>query len=152
MTYWRMQLHPADPENAVKHSVESLAAEYVGLDFAAEVGDLTTTDDHLLIPSSQRDYRAFAHEMQEHDHVLIICHHFPFVLVRVAGPYNYIRAAAPELGVWFRHFRKIDIRYYADYVTNAHQWARIIMTDTIAPLRDENTASYRLITEWLAAA
>ena len=33
MTYWRMQLHPADPDQAVKHCVESLASGYIGLDF-----------------------------------------------------------------------------------------------------------------------
>ena len=34
MTYWRMQVHPASPGDAVAHTIESLAAGYIGLDFA----------------------------------------------------------------------------------------------------------------------
>ena len=140
-----MQLHPSEPGSAVKHSVESLAAGYIGLDFSTEVGDLMTTDRDSL-PDNQRDYWVFAHEMQENDHVLVMAHHFPFALVRVDGPYNYIRSPAPEIGVWFRHFRKADdVWYYADYVTNAHQWQTIVMTDTIAPLG--NPATIYLTTE-----
>jgi len=33
MTYWRMQLHPNEPGEALKHSVESLVAGFIGLDF-----------------------------------------------------------------------------------------------------------------------
>jgi len=89
--------------------------------------------------------------MQEGDFVLIVAHHFPFALARISGPYNYIRETAPEIGVWFRHFRKVDdIRYYADFKTNAHAWDRTTMTDTISPLRDPNSISYRLIEEWRA--
>ena len=48
MTYWRMQLHPDDARGALRHSLESLAHEYIGLDFASDVGDLTTvTRDQL---------------------------------------------------------------------------------------------------------
>ena len=149
MTYWRMQLHPADPEEAVKHCVESLAAGYIGLDFREDVGDLMSTNQSAL-PENQRDYWAFAHEMAAGDTVLIIAHHFPFALVTIHGEYNFIRSTAPELGVWFRHFRKIrDVRYYADLVTNAQMWERITMIDTISPLRDPTSLSYRLIEEWL---
>src|SRR5260221_8061631 len=102
MTYWRMQVHPAMPEDAVKHTIESLVAGYIGLDFASEVGDLVQTEQRLL-PPNQRDYWAFAHEMREGDLVLIIAHHFPVALLKVAGPYNYIRTIAPEIGVWLRH-------------------------------------------------
>ena len=46
--------------------------------------------------------------MEVGDWVLLFTHHFPFALVRIAGPYNYIRSTAPEIGAWFRHFRKVD--------------------------------------------
>lgn len=152
MTYWRMQLHPDEPGEAVKHSVESLAAGYIGLDFAAEVGDLRETTKSTL-PENQRDYWAFAHEMHVGDRVLIIAHHFPFALGTVAGDYNYIRSCAPEIGVWFRHFRHVrDVRYYGDFVTNAHAWESITMTDTISPLRDPSSRSYRLIEDWSRSA
>jgi hypothetical protein len=148
--YWRMQLHPNDAEEAVKHSVESLAAGYIGLDFSAEVGDLhTTTKDQL--PNHQKDYWAFAHEMAVDDEVLIVVHHFPFALATVDGDYNYIRVPAPEIGVWFRHFRHVkEVRYYGDFKTNAHHWERTTMTDTISPLREPTSISYRLIEEWLS--
>jgi len=55
MTYWRMQLHPASSGDAIKHTIESLAASYIGLDFAAEVGDLTEAAQSAL-PANQRDY------------------------------------------------------------------------------------------------
>jgi hypothetical protein len=143
-----MQLHPSEPGEALRHAVESLAAGYIGLDFGVEVGDLTQTTQAAL-PENQRDYWAFAHEMTIGDRVLIIVHHFPFALVRVAGDYNYIRSTAPEIGVWFRHFRRVDeIRYYGDFRTNARQWEQIIMTDTISPLRDPGSRSYQLVEEW----
>lgn len=41
------------------------------------------------------------------DVVLIMAHNFPFALVTVSGDYNYIRTPDPEIGVWFRHFRRI---------------------------------------------
>ena len=80
MTHWRMQLHPAEPGEAVRHCVDSLAAKYIGLDFTSEVGDLRTLNPGAL-PERQRDYWAFAHEMEEGEKVLIITHHFPFALV-----------------------------------------------------------------------
>ena len=136
MTYWRMQLHPNDPERAIKHTVESLAAGFIGLDFDGDVGDLVETEQRSL-PEKQQDYWAFAHEMKTDDRVLVIVHHFPFALVRVKGGYNYIREPVPEIGVWFRHFRSIDDpRYFADFRTNARVWDQIKMTDTISPLRD----------------
>jgi hypothetical protein len=148
MTYWRMQLHPSSPGDAVAHTINSLAAGYVGLDFAGEVGDLLTIEKSSL-PQNQKDYWAFAHEMRQDDLVLVIAHHFPFALARVAGPYNYIRSVAPENGVWFRHFRAVkDIWYYADFKTNALAWEKTKMTDTISPLRDQQSISYRLIEEW----
>lgn len=152
MTYWRMQMHPSESDGAIKHTVESLSAGYVGLDFAADVPDLLTVPQSVL-PESQRNYWAFAHEMKIDDRILIFAHHFPFALVRVSGEYNYIRAAVPELGVWFRHFRTVDdIQYYGDFKTNARSWEPIIMTATITPLRDMQSESYKLIERWLSCA
>lgn len=149
MTYWRMQLHPHDPGGAIGHSVASLAASYIGLDFSEDVNDLMTVAQSAL-PERQRDYWAFAHEMAVGDKVLIIAHHYPFALVTVDGEYNFIRKTVPDLGVWFRHFRRVrDVSYYADFVTDALSWERITMTDTISPLRDSNSKSYQLITRWM---
>ena len=80
-------------------------------------------------------------------------HNFPFALVTVDGEYNYILNVSPELGVWFRHFRKVKaVMYYSDYVTNAHKWKSIPMPETITPLRDPKGDTYQLIEEWLQAA
>jgi hypothetical protein len=149
MAYWRMQLHPSEPGFAVGHTVESLVAGYVGLDFTADIGDLLTVPQSAL-PENQKDYWAFAHQMVVGDCILVIAHHFPFALATVDGPYNFIREPVPELGVWFRHFRRVrDVRYYADFVTNARSWEPITMTDTISPLRDQDSKSYQLIEDWL---
>lgn len=149
MAYWRMQLHPNDSETAIEYTVKSLTAGYIGLDFETDVSDLLTVEQSDL-PQNQRVYWAFAHEMQEGDWVLIFAHNFPFALVRVKGSYNCIRSIAPEIGVWFRHFREVDeIRYYGDLVTNAHDWEAIPMPATINALRDRGAASYQLIEKWL---
>jgi hypothetical protein len=145
-----MQLHPSESEGAVKHTVESLVAGYIGLDFAGDVRDLLTVPQDAL-PANQRHYWAFAHEMDVGDRVLLFAHHYPFALVRVAGAYNYIRATAPEIGVWFRHFRPVDeLRYYGDFVTNAREWESMVMTATITPLREAGSASFKLIRRWLS--
>jgi hypothetical protein len=152
MAYWRMQLHPNESEGAIRHTVESLSAGYIGLDFSTDVGDLLTIPQDAL-PENQRHYWEFAHEMEIGDRVLLFAHHFPFALARVAGAYNYIRAPAPEIGVWFRHFRRVDeVRYYGDSVTNAQNWEPITMTATITPLREPATASFQLIERWLHGA
>ena len=91
--------------------------------------------------------------MTEGDRVLVVVHHLPFALATVDGEYNYIRNRAPEIGVWFRHFRRVrEVRYFGDYKTNAHEWPRTTMTDTICPLRRDDSISYQLIEEWLQAA
>lgn len=150
MNYWRMQLHPDDSENAVGHTMRCLGLEYIGLDFAQPLGDLTYVQPGR-IPQSQRDYWDFAHVMEEGDYVLIVAHHYPCALVKVTGPYNYIRDPSRELGVWFRHFRRVEtIGYYADLVTNPSQWEQTTMVDTISVLRDKSSLSYRLITSWLS--
>jgi hypothetical protein len=152
MTYWRMQLHPAQSEGAIRHTAKCLSAGYIGLDFSDDVPDLLTVPQNAL-PDNQRNYWTFAHEMNIDDRVLLFAHHFPYAMVRVAGPYNYIRETAPEIGVWFRHFRRVDdIYYYGDYETNARNWEAITMTATITPLRDQDSASFKLITRWLRAA
>jgi hypothetical protein len=105
------------------------------------------------LPENQRYYWSFAHEMEIGDRVLLFAHHFPFALARVSGPYNYIRSIAPEIDVWFRHFRTIDdVRYYGDFVTNVQTWEPIPMTATITPLRDSAKQSYQLIRRWLGDA
>jgi len=147
MNYWRMQLHPNEAESAAYYTSQSIAAGFIGLDFATEVGDLLA-EEHQNILDTQKDYLAFAKEMQPGDKVLIILHHFPFAVVTVDGDYNYIRRTEPELGVWFRHFRRVrDVIYFADYITNAKSWEQYTMTDAIAVLRDPNSKSYRLIEE-----
>jgi hypothetical protein len=149
VTYWRMQLHPSESGGAVRHTVESLASGYIGLDFSEDVPDLLTIAQEAL-PANQRHYWAFAHEMDVDDRVLLFAHHYPLALVRIAGPYNYIRSRAQEIGVWFRHFRSVDdIRYYGDLVTNAREWEYLVMTATITPLRDSTSSSFQLIRRWL---
>ncbi len=147
MNYWRMQLHPDEAENAMYYASQSIAAGFIGLDFATEVGDLLA-EEHQNILTSQKDYLAFAKEMQHGDKVLIIVHHFPFAVVTVCGDYNYIRITEAELGVWFRHFRRVtDVIYFADYVTNVRSWESYTMTDAISILRDPSSRSYKLIEE-----
>ncbi len=147
MKYWRMQLHPDDSANAGLYANQSIAAGFIGLDFETDVGDLLS-DAHPEILSTQKDYVDFAKNMGVGDKVLIIVHHFPFAVVTVASDYNYIRRTEPELGVWFRHFRRVeDAIYYSDFHTNAKSWEQYIMTDTISILRDPESKSYRLIEE-----
>ena len=147
MNYWRMQLHPDEAENAGYYASQSVAAGFIGLDFATEVGDLLS-DAHQDILATQKDYVDFAKNMSVGDKVLIIVHHFPFAVVTVDGEYNYIRKAEPKLGVWFRHFRRINNPiYFSDFKTNAKSWEQYIMTDTISILRDKNSKSYKLIQE-----
>lgn len=149
MTYWRMQLHPSESEGAIKHTVESLSAGYIGLDFAVDIPDLKTVAQSKL-PENQRNYWAFGNEMKVGDYVLLFAHHFPFALARVSGEYNYVRSAVPELGVWFRHFRAVeDVQYFGDFNTDARAWPKITMTATITPLRKTDTESYQLIERWL---
>ncbi|MEE9443356.1 MAG: hypothetical protein V3V99_11895 [candidate division Zixibacteria bacterium] len=151
MSYWRMQLHPAEPSKATYFAAESLAAGFIGLDFAKSVGDLTDIKKDDLEKGKQ-DYLAFQSEMLPDDQVLIIVHHYPFALVKVKGAYNYIRTPDRRIGVWFRHFREItDVRYYADYVNNPKDWEKLIMTDAISVLKNAKSKSYQLIKRWLTA-
>lgn len=150
--YWRMQLHPADPSQAMRYAVESVAAGFIGLDFKGYPGDLRIARKEE-VPSSERDFFDFANRMVVGDRVLIIVHHFPFALVTVSGDYNYMREPDPRLGVWFRHFRRIQqdaTRYFADRVTNARQWEQFKMTDTISILKTEDGQTYQLMQAWIA--
>lgn len=143
-----MQLHPNEPGRSTEYAVRSLSAGFIGLDFVDEVGDLIITDPQSVIPT-QRDYFAFAHTMAIGDPVLVMAHHYPVALCTVSGEYNYIRHTAQELGIWFRHFRRVEnVRFYADKVTNAHVWQNITMTDTISPLHDPQSLSYQLMHTW----
>lgn len=151
MKYWRMQLHPSDRANSVSHTMKSLGLGYIGLDFAEPPGDLTDVDRDS-IPAAQRDYWDFAHTMSTGDMVLIVAHHYPCALVRVTGKYNYIRSPHKDLGVWFRHFRRVDVLgYYADLVTNPANWEQTTMADTISVLNTPTSKSYLLIERWLSA-
>jgi hypothetical protein len=150
MQYWRMQLHPSDAALALRHSVQSIAAGFIGLDFAVDPGDLTKAQASSL-PPGQTDYWDFAHRMRIGDKVLIVVHHFPFALVTVAGDYNYLKSSEPEIGVWFRHFRRIDpnaTACYGDWVTDVRKWEQLRMTDTISILKDPGSRSYQLIDTW----
>ena len=86
MAYWRMQLHPAEPGESVRHAWRVSHNGFIGLDFAADSGDLTRTTGASL-PTGQKDYVALA-QMGVGDHVLIIAHHFPLALAKVAGDYK----------------------------------------------------------------
>lgn len=143
-----MQLHPSDRKRSAFHAAQSLCASFIGLDFEEDEGDLKRATREKL-PSKHRDYWSFAHDMRIGDKVLIISHHFPFALTTVAGDYNYIRQPVPEIGVWFRHFRRVkDVKLYSDRVTNAANWQQLTMTDTIARLQDTQSDSFKLIDSW----
>jgi hypothetical protein len=149
MNYWRMQLHPNEPEKSAFYASKSITAGFIGLDFKTQVGDLLA-EEHQNILTSQKDYLAFAKDMHIGDKVLIIVHHFPFAVVTVDGDYNYVRSIEPELCVWFRHFRRVkNVIYFADYITNAKKWEKYTMTDAISILRDPKSKSYRLIEEMI---
>ena len=133
----------------MKYAVESLAAGFIGLGFREDPGDLTKIDKGDL-EGPEKNYWRFAHEMNIGDAVLVIVHHFPFAVLKVEREYNYLREPVSDLGVWFRHFRPVeDVHYFADHNTNAKEWEQIPMTDTVSPLRREETDSYQLIEEML---
>jgi hypothetical protein len=149
MVFWRMQLHPSDPGRAAMHTVRSLGAGFIGLDWPRDPGDLTLLDPSALPDGVTANDVGFATKMQVGDQVLVIVHHFPFALATIESDYNYIRAEVPALRIWFRHFRHVrDVRYYADRVTNAHEWEAIKMTSTVQLLSDPDSLSYRLISSW----
>jgi len=150
VNYWRMQLHPSDSGRAVAHTMKSLGLGYIGLDFQNPQGDLTDIKRED-IDATQRDYWEFAHVMDKGDKVLIVAHHYPCALVEVSGEYNYIRRPEEELGIWFRHLRRVKVvGYYADFVTQPSAWEQTTMTDTISILKAIDGVSYMLIERWLS--
>jgi hypothetical protein len=38
MAFWRMQLHPTDPDHAAMHTVQSLGAGFIGFGFNKDPG------------------------------------------------------------------------------------------------------------------
>lgn len=82
-----MQLHPNFPGKSTDHTIHSLSAGYVGLDFKVDVGDLLRADYDSL-PQEEKVQWAFAHEMAIGDKVLVFVHHYPFALATVCGEYN----------------------------------------------------------------
>src|SRR5687767_8453673 len=106
MTYWRMQLHPNKAAKSMQYAAESLAAGFIGLDFAKDPGDLTLCEPSKL-SVGERKYLDLWRRMKVGDKVLVISHHFPLALATVDGEYNYMRTIQPELKVWFRHFRRV---------------------------------------------
>lgn len=150
MQYWRMQLHPTDHFFAMRHTVESIGAGFIGLDFDKDRGNMLQITDPTLLPKGQRKYWDFAHKMSVEDKVLIMVHHLPFALVTVESEYNYI-LNPKEAGLWFRHFRRIKpskTYYYADWKIDPSEWESITMVDTISKLGAQ-TRSYQLISKWL---
>jgi hypothetical protein len=145
--YWRMQLHPARPRESIRYCVTSLAAGFIGLDFAGGDQDLRQINKKNL-PEGQRDFMDFAKRMNKGDKVLIVAHNLPFALATVSGDYNHIAQPEEELGIWFRHFRRVkNVRYYADYRTNVRTWDRVIMPDTLSIL-GRKTQTYRIMKQW----
>ena len=146
MSYWRMQLHPDDAKYSSYYAHESIAKGFIGLGFATEVGDLLIDKNNIL--DHQKNYTAFASDMDIGDKVLIMSHHIPLAVVTISSDYNYIRNPLKSLGVWFNHIREIDTEltiYYSDYQTNIKKWENIPMTNTISPLKDPSSKSYQLI-------
>lgn len=148
--YWRMQLHPGNSRESTRCACESLAAGFIGLDFTVRIGDLFVELKKNL-PQTQKRYWQFAHKMAIDDWVLIMSHNLPLALCQVAGEYNYIRRPESELGVWFRHFRRVrNVSYFADDFPNDDYWTGIVMTGTIDPLNNPDSQSRQLIAEWLS--
>lgn len=151
--YWRMQLHPDSATFSSFYAYTSIAKGFIGLDFKKEsnAGDLLRLQDDDSL-GYQKSYLPFAREMNIGDIVLIISHHNPIAVVKITSEYNYIRQVIPELGIWFRHFRQIDkdnIIYYSDFETNKNNYVSIKMTNTISPLRNDDTQSIQLIHEMI---
>jgi hypothetical protein len=87
--------------------------------------------------------------MAKGDKVLVFLHGYPFALATVDGDYNYIKEPDEELtGVWFNHFRRVRVQYYADRWTNPHEWALIPMPLTFQRLIKQDGQTYQLIDDW----
>lgn len=147
--YWRMQLHPDSSTFSSFYAHTSIAKGFIGLDFenGSKVGDLLKLQNDDIL-GKQKTYLSFARDVKIGDIVLIMSHHNPVAVVKVISDYNYIRQVIPELGIWFRHFRQIDkdnIIYYSDFETNKNNYVSITMSNTISPLKNDDTQSVKLI-------
>jgi hypothetical protein len=145
-----MQLHPDDSQNATRHTVEALGRGLIGLDFANDLGDMRRIDP-AAVKATERDFLDFASAMNAGDQVLVIVHNRPFALATVTSDYGYTTSPREFLGVWFRHYRRVDlptIRYYFDKVVAVKEWEVITMTDAFAPLNEPGSRSYQLIEDW----
>ncbi|MSQ94416.1 MAG: hypothetical protein EXR98_07655 [Gemmataceae bacterium] len=150
MQYWRMQLHPADPDRATKWAAESLARGLVGFAYGKDPGDLTRSPDG--VPKNELE---FATGMAVGDRVLVLVHQYPFALVTIDSDYCYLREPPSSgevnmLGVWFNHFRRVtDVKYYADLVKDPTNWDQsFLKCPTIQLLVDPESRSYKLIQSW----
>jgi|JI10StandDraft_1071094.scaffolds.fasta_scaffold1514436_1 hypothetical protein len=152
MNYYRMQLHPDDSKQSSKHASESLSAGFVGLGFREDPGDLTKINPQDVTLSNNENTYWVIKDIQPGDLILIMSHHYPYALVKVAEGYNYIKNPVPELGIWFNHFVRIDrefTKYYSDYITNPNDWQYITTTMTIQPLKNDETISMGVIKEMM---
>jgi hypothetical protein len=149
MTYWRMQLHPGESELAAEHTIQCVASGFIGLDFGKDVGDMRKLTKNDL-PKGHRSYLAFAQAMKPGDIVLVFVHNYPFALLKVKSKYHYITSSIPEIGIWPKHFRRVELlQYYHDYIKDPRKWKKNTMTETLTPLRDRSKSTYLLINEWL---
>ena len=146
MATWRMQLHPDDSESSRGYAESSLRNGLIGLDFREDVGDLMRAKKEDL-PESQKLYYDFAHKMKIGDRVLIMAGFEPLALVTVEGEYTYISRKG-ELGVWFRHFRRVGNVQYAKDRAPEKKRIQLTMRKTIEHLVRTDTESYNFIENW----
>lgn len=152
MRYWRMQLHPDEPEYATYYTVECLMNSYIGLGFEGADKDLSSIDYNSLETTPNNIY-AFVHDISKDDWILIFHHNAPFALVTELGPYNFIKMNVPEMNIWFRHFRRFNKEklsfYYDVFKTGINKHSGIKMTNTFSEA-SEDSETVKLIKEWIA--
>ncbi|WP_061243625.1 hypothetical protein [Leptospira interrogans] len=149
MKYWRMQLHPDDQSLATDYTVKCLTNNYVGLDFPSGSYDLSEYDIDKL-EAFPNNIRAFAKQITYNDYILIFHHNIPFALITEIGNYNYLKEVIPEMGIWFRHFRRFKkISYFNDvYKQGKDEHYKITMANTISEA-SEDTKTVELIKDWI---
>lgn len=154
MNYWRMNLHPNESMKSISHTTASLTANYIGLGFLNDPGDLEISSP-LPIHQSNNEftYWQFYAELKIGETVAIFAHNLPFALVQVSGEYNYIKSPMPESGLWFNHFRKIEnLRYFLDEYT-FEKWINFFENPpptqmTIQRHSDTSKPIYKFIEAW----
>ena len=145
--YWRMQLHPNDPDNSMLYTVQCLAHGFIGLDFGKETKNLEIADISLLPPSEKR-FVPFAKEMKSGDIVLIMSHNKPLALVKVIGEYVYI-AGYRQSSVWCHHYRPVKVLgYYADWGGGTEYLKSIGKSSTIQKIEKQTGPFYKFVDEW----